>query len=199
VGVMSEIQHWKQVDFNSHILDIRDKKHWWTTVDVGDYEWNAHMKLIDTHPQELHDWNSEKQRFGMNSFHLRPSAPLFCKQVFEDMDNFFIPPAPKKENYKKGHPQITNIAFTGFGNNHNSYPRHKDSMDVFLVQVIGEIPIRIGKSKEDDSNDDFKIMQPGDAVWIPRGTYHKLSPKMSRLTCSFGFESDPDCDPALFI
>ena len=38
---MSEIQHWKQVDFNSHILDIRDKKHWWTTVDVGDYEWEC--------------------------------------------------------------------------------------------------------------------------------------------------------------
>ena len=72
-------------------------------------------------------------------------------------------------------------------------------MDVFLVQVIGEIPIRIGKKSQDDGNDDFKIMQPGDAVWIPRGTYHKLSPKMSRLTMSFGFESDPDCDPATFI
>lgn len=196
---MSEIQHWKQVDFTSHILDIRDKKHWWTNVDIGKYDWDEHMRLVDTHPKELQDWNRDKQRFAMNSFHLRPSAPLFCKQVYTDLENFFLPTAPKKETYIKGAPQITNIAFTGFGNSHDSYPRHKDSMDVFLVQVLGEIPIRIGESDKDSNDDDFKIMNPGDAVYIPRGTYHKLSPKMSRLTCSFAFESDEDSDPAMFI
>lgn len=199
MGVMSEIQHWQQVDFNSHVLDIRDKKHWWTNVDVGDYDWDAHMRLVDTHPEELHDWNRDKQRFAMNSFHKRPSAPLFCKQVHDDLHNFFIPTAPKKDKYDKGEPHITNIAFTGFGKSHDSYPRHKDSMDVFLVQVLGEIPIRIGRSDKDSDDDDFKIMKPGDAVWIPRGTYHQLSPKMSRLTCSFAFESDADSDPAMFI
>ena len=38
---------------------------------------------------------------------------------------------------------ITNIAFTGFGQESDSYPWHKDSMDVFLVQVIGTIGLKV--------------------------------------------------------
>ena len=155
--------------------------------------------MVDTHPEELYDWNKDKQRLGMNSFHRRPSAPKFAKNVFEDMENFFVSQAPKKEEYEKGAPQITNIAFCGFGQYSGSYPRHADSMDVFLIQVINECKITIGYTEEPSDKDEVRIMNPGDAVWIPRKTWHKLEPKVSRCTFSFGFESDPDCDPSTFI
>ena len=187
------------IDLEKHIEDIRAKRHWWTTVDTKEYSWNDIMGLIDTHPSELYDWNREKQRLGMNSFHRRPSAPKFAKDVFEELENFIIPKTPKKEEYEKGAPQITNIAFCGFGQYSGSYPRHKDSMDVFLIQVINDCKITIGYDEKPTAKDEIRVMQPGDAVWIPRGTWHQLEPRTSRVTFSFGFESDPDCDPSTFI
>ena len=186
------------IGFENHIDEIREKKHWWTTVDF-DYSWPQIMNLIDTHPQSLYDWNREKQRLGLNQFHRRESAPKFAKDVVREMEQFFVKPAPKKEKYEKGHPQITNIAFCGFGQFSGSYPRHADSMDVFLVQVINECKITIGYDENPSDDDDVRVMKPGDAVFIPRKTWHQLEPTVSRVTFSFGFESDPDCDPSSFI
>lgn len=189
------------IDFEDHIEDIRAKRYWWTSIEefIQDYTWNDIMPLIDTHPSELYDWNREKQRLGLNSFHRRPSAPRFAKDIFDEMDKFFVAPAPKKTEYIKGAPQITNIAFCGFGQYSGSYPRHKDSMDVLLIQVINECKITIGYSEKPTDRDEIVVMKPGDVVFIPRGTWHKLEPSVSRVTFSFGFESDPDCDPATFI
>ena len=39
--------------------------------------------------------------------------------------------------------KITNIAFSGFGRASGSYPWHKDSMDVFLVQVISTVGLKV--------------------------------------------------------
>jgi len=186
------------IGFAERLEDIRNKKYWWTTIDIS-YGWPEIMHLIDTHPQEMYDWNREKQRLGLNSFHRRPSAPQFTKDIVKEMETVFVEPAPKKDTYEKGHPQITNIAFVGFGQFSGSYPRHKDSMDVFLVQVIGECKITIGEDEEPRNSDETKVMKPGDCVFIPRGTWHHLEPSVSRVTFSFGFESDPDCDPKTFI
>ena len=188
------------INFEDHIQDIRDKRHWWTRVDV-DYNWDKMMYLVDTHPPELYDWNRNKQRLSLNSCHLRPSAPSFAKKIQEEMYNFFAEPAPKKhaDEYEKGAPNVTNIAFIGFGQNSDSYPRHADKMDVFLVQVLSETKITIGYTENPSNEDDVRMMKPGDAVWLPRGTWHQLEPKTSRVTFSFGFESDMDCNPADFI
>jgi mannose-6-phosphate isomerase-like protein (cupin superfamily) len=187
------------INFEDHIEDIRNKHHWWTKVDTSGYSWNDIIPLIDTHPEEHYDWNREKQRLGLNRFHARGSAPQFAKDTYQELEEFFIPKAPTKEKYEKGAPQITNIAFCGFGQYSGSYPRHKDSMDVFLIQVISECQITIGYNEEPRNADETRLMRPGDAVWIPRGTWHQLKPKTSRVTFSFGFESDKDCDPATFI
>lgn len=199
MGTLPEIQHWKQINFQSHIEDIRAKRHWWDKVDVSGIDWNRMMHLVNTHPKDLYDWNREKQRLGMNRFHHRPSAPSIAKDIVSDMEEFFSKRAPKKEEYEKGPPQITNIAFCGFGQSSGSYPRHKDRMDVFLLQVIGEVPIRIGYSEKKSNDDDVRVMKPGDIVWLPRGTWHHLTPKDSRVNFSFGFESDMDTDPALWL
>jgi len=178
---------------------IRNKEVWWSTVRDCEVSWDKIMRMIDTHPVDLYDWNSDKNRLGLNSFHHRPSAPHFAKEIVEEMEHTFVHPAPKKFEYEKGPPQITNIAFVGFGQNSGSYPRHKDSMDVFLVQVINECKITIGEEEQPRNSDQTVVMKPGDCVWIPRGTWHHLEPTVSRVTFSFGFESDPDTDPKNFI
>lgn len=199
MGTMPEIQHWQQVDFARNIESIRNRSHWQCRIENTNIDWNYIMRMIDTHPEELYDWNREKSRLGLNRFHERGSAPEWAKEVAQDMHNFFVKPAPKKETYEKGAPHITNIAFCGFGHNSGSYPRHADNMDVFLVQVVGDCPITIGKSEEPSDDDTHLVMTPGDAIWIPRKTYHQLKPIKSRVTFSFGFESDMDCNPADFV
>jgi len=184
--------------FEEHREEIRSKKHWWSKVDIN-RDWNETMHMVDTHPEKLYDWNREKQRLGMNSFHERGSAPKVARDIVKEMREFFVDPAPKKFEYEKGAPQITNIAFCGFGQFSGSYPRHKDSMDVFLVQVISECKITIGYMEEPTNADETVVMKPGDCVYIPRGTWHQLEPSVSRVTFSFGFESDPDTDPKYFI
>jgi mannose-6-phosphate isomerase-like protein (cupin superfamily) len=186
------------IGFAEHLDEIRSKNHWWTKADF-DITWEQMIHLIDTHPERLYDWNREKQRLGLNEFHTRPSAPQFAKDVVAEMHDLFAEPAPKKEKYDKGHPHVTNIAFCGFGQYSGSYPRHADNMDVFLVQILNECKITIGYTEEPKNADESRMMKPGDAVWLPRGTWHQLEPSVSRVTFSFGFESDPDCDPAYFV
>ena len=82
--------------FEEHREEIRNKKHWWSTIDF-DWDWNQMLNLVDTHPEKLYDWNREKQRLGLNSFHKRPSAPSFAKDIVTEMEDFFVTPAPKKE------------------------------------------------------------------------------------------------------
>lgn len=184
--------------FEEHREEIRNKKHWWSKIPF-EWDWNEALHLVDTHPEKLYDWNREKQRLGLNSFHKRQSAPPIAAEIVAEMEEFFVDPAPKKFEYVKGEPQITNIAFCGFGQFSGSYPRHKDSMDVFLLQVINECKITIGYTEEPSNADETVVMKPGDCVYIPRGTWHQLEPTVSRVTFSFGFESDPDSDPKYFI
>lgn len=147
---------------------------------VQTYDWNQHMELLDHHPEHLLDTKSDKFRIGLNSFHLRPSAPEFAKVVVDELaDTFSLHGDVRK---------ITNIAFTGFGKESGSYPWHKDGMDVFLVQVISTIGLRV----EGVNNNEPFDFEPGNYVWIPRGTHHQIFPKVSRVTFSFGVEGDPD-------
>jgi|TARA_B110000908_G_C10267965_1_gene466691 hypothetical protein len=182
--------------FEENIDRIRGKKIiTGRTVDptLDAWTWVNAMDLVDTHPQDDYDWNREKQRLGLNAFHNRPSAPHFAKQVVADMHDFFIERHKDKlhkEKYDKGPQQITNIAFCGFGQYSGSYPRHNDSMDVFLLQVVNECKITIGEFEEPSNSDYVSVMKPGNFVWIPRGTWHQLEPTVSRVTFSFGVEGD---------
>lgn len=147
---------------------------------VGVYSWDDHLEMMDTHPDRLLDANSKKFRIGLNSFHDRPSAPDFASKIVEEMADVFSLHGDARK--------ITNIAFTGFGKESDSYPWHKDSMDVFLVQVIGTVGLRV----EGHNNDEEFDFKPGMYVWLPRGTHHQVIPRRSRVTFSFGVEGDPD-------
>ena len=67
-------------------------------------------------------------------------------------------------------------------------------MDVFLVQVLGEIKIRVENT---DHEDEPRAFLPGDCVWIPRGTHHQIITENSRVTFSFGVEQHPD--PSTYV
>jgi len=158
---------------------IAEKKFFFGKLDIDlNFDWNDYIDLMDSHPEKLYDRNTTKFRIGLNSFHSRPSAPVFARQIVEEMQEFF-----PLHNTK-----ITNIAFSGFGRNSDSYPWHADRMDVFLVQVLNKIEFRL----EGFNNEDPIWFCPGDFVWIPRGTHHQIIPHDSRVTFSFGVEGDPD-------
>ena len=142
------------------------------------YNWNEFMNMMDSHPDDLYDRNSDKMRIGLNSFHSRGSSPDFAKKIYEEMQEVFTLHANK----------ITNIAFSGFGRASGSYPWHKDSMDVFLVQVISTVGLKV----EGINNNEPFDFKPGMYVYLPRGTHHQVFPKISRVSFSFGVEGDPD-------
>ena len=110
--------------------------------------------MIDSHPNDLVKREPNKNRIMLNDLHQRQSVKPIVKT-------------------------ITNIAFMGFGK-HESYPLHRDNMDVLLLQVKGRIKLAV---EEID-----KVMMPGDIVYIPRGTDHEITPLQSRVTYSFGIE-----------
>jgi hypothetical protein len=168
------------------IFDDRDENIRTKTPFVGNlpfnmeetYNWNEYMQMMDSHPDDLYDRNSDKMRIGLNSFHSRGSAPDFAKKIYEEMQDVFTLHAQK----------ITNIAFSGFGRDSGSYPWHKDSMDVFLVQVISTVGLKV----EGINNNEPFDFEPGMYVYLPRGTHHQVFPKISRVSFSFGVEGDPD-------
>jgi mannose-6-phosphate isomerase-like protein (cupin superfamily) len=169
--------------FEDHEEDIANKKPFFGKLPEGlveAYSWDQHLDMLDTHPDDLLDPNSRKFRIGLNSFHKRNSAPEFASTIVEEMEDVFSLHGDKRS--------ITNIAFTGFGKNSDSYPWHKDSMDVFLVQVKSTIGLKV-EGVNDNEEFDF---EPGDYVWIPRGTHHQIFPRVSRVTFSFGVEGKPD-------
>ena len=173
--------------FEGHEEEIANKQFFFGSLPEGEfnYDWNQHMNMLDSHPSESLDCNSKKMRIGLNAFHSRPSAPEFARHIVEEMEDVFA---------LHGHTRhITNIAFTGFGQESDSYPWHKDSMDVFLVQVISTIGLKV---EGFNNNEEFDF-KPGDYVWIPRGTHHQIYPRISRVTFSFGVEGEPD--PSIYF
>lgn len=142
------------------------------------YNWNEFMKMMDSHPEKLYDRNSDKMRIGLNNFHTRGSAPEFARNIYAEMQDVFTLHAPK----------ITNIAFSGFGRASGSYPWHNDSMDVFLVQIISTVGLRV----EGINNNEQFDFEPGMYVYLPRKTHHQVIPRESRVSFSFGVEGDPD-------
>lgn len=142
------------------------------------YNWNEFMQMMDSHPDKLYDRNSDKMRIGLNQFHTRGSAPAFARNIYAEMQDVFTLHAPK----------ITNIAFSGFGRASGSYPWHKDAMDVFLVQVISTVGLKV----EGINNNEPFDFEPGMYVYLPRSTHHQVIPRESRVSFSFGVEGDPD-------
>lgn len=70
--------------------------------------------------------------------------------------------------------------YTSFGENSSTFGRHKDSMDVLIVQSIGSVCYSFDNGK-------IYKLNPGDAIFIPKGVYHNPIVLEPRVTLSFSW------------
>lgn len=175
------------------LQDVRDKQfHFFGNKVKIDYTWYKFLRLLKTQPDRILDFNDEAQRFTLSALETRGSTPKFAKQIISDLEETF---------YQN---PITLIGFGGLDMDHRSFQVHRDGMDVLYVQVLGNIEWSIWESYNYEVDAFYphhhwegkKIWQqtmiPGDAIWIPRGTYHHVHPLSARLGFSFGVEKRPD-------
>lgn len=162
-------------------VHIKNKTPLWGRTNAS-WSWDSAFKFLDNHPKHLCDKHYEKVRIFLKSCERRPSQPQFAKDIVNGMRKVF------HQN------PISNYMFFGFGNETDSYPWHADKMDVFLVQVKGDVMIKVQNTQWSDTPRKFEV---GDCVYIPRGTHHQVIAGKSRLTFSFGVEFEPD--PATYI
>jgi ribosomal protein L16 Arg81 hydroxylase len=70
--------------------------------------------------------------------------------------------------------------YTSLGEGSSTFGRHKDTMDVLIVQAIGCTSYAF---------DDGKVfrLRPGDSLFIPKGVYHEPLVSEPRVTLSFSW------------
>ena len=172
---------------------------------VKDFNWVDWIQLIESHPtkdkkdKSLKVFNRKKNSIEIRALQLRESCPEFAKDQLGWMRNKF-----NKNN-------ITLIGFTGFGKESKSFSIHRDQMDVLYLQTLGSVTLSLWNTYQpidpkivttsDMSSEEVdkefycffrETLQPDQAVWIPRGTFHLIEPLETRLGFSFGVEGDPD-------
>ena len=160
---------------------IQNKQSLETSIDVKliTDDWNTVIDMLDSHPEQYIHREPNKNRIDLNELHLRKSVIPVVKEIISLLQSI----CPDKK--------ITNIAYMGFGK-HESFVRHKDTMDVLLLQAKGSINVDVQEKFKTTSFIDEKtgekeyrsevyskgvnrIMMPGDVTYIPRDTYHTVS------------------------
>jgi len=141
--------------------------------------WDEELNYLDKHPVSNSNSKAEKIRIYLTHclWVEKNKLPKWAEEVALDMAEVF------RKN------PISLIKFYGFGQESDSYPYHKDSMDVLLVQAIGTVKLKVEGTNYEDKP---RLFRPGHSVWIPRGTHHQVIASSSRLTYSYGVEGEPD-------
>ena len=103
-------------------------------------------------------------------------APTFV------LHNLYLPGTLKQVFDKVNEDMKTKVlhVYTSFGSNSPTFGRHKDSMDVLIIQSIGQIKYKI--------DNDMVSLNPGDGVIIKRGIYHTPIIEEPRVTLSFSWQ-----------
>ena len=161
---------------------IISKTPYYGRLDIGKPTWDDAMDFFEHHPEHEIDLNSDKMRYYLKNCQKRQSLEPWAKAIIDEMKTLFA------QNH------ITLIKFYGFGKQTDSYPWHKDKMDVFLVQVLGEVKLKVENTHTEHEALPFTT---GECVYIPRGTHHHIIPESSRVTFSFGVEQEPD--PSTYV
>ena len=187
---------------------VRDRRYGYLgNIGDIDYDWYKFAKLVATHPHPKTKWTDDKKRVELSYADTRPSLPTFAHDIVNNLGATFPENTP------------TLVAFAGFTSDHQSISIHRDIMDVFYVQVVGEVRWEIWepsaawfKGLEKDVEGEASLfniqpdqgtkiweknLSPGDAVWVPRGVWHQVIPFGPRIGFSFGLEGQPD--PSTYI
>ena len=106
----------------------------------------------------------------------RTQAPTFV------LHNSYLPGSLKPVFERVNNEMNTKVlhVYTSFGSNSPTFGRHKDSMDVLIIQSIGQIKYKI--------DNDTVTLNPGDGVIIKRGIYHTPIIEEPRVTLSFSWQ-----------
>ena len=188
--------------FDDKFLDaVRARKHY--RIDYPgdiDYSWDEFLPFLDSHPRDKMTMDGDKIKFNMLALEARGSTPQFVKDIIFQLKRTF----PKNN--------ISAHAFGGLTRESKSFKIHRDKMDVFYLQVLGEIEWSVWEPNNVDwyndknygnlsSKDGKRIFTErfncGKMIWIPRGTYHLVQPYTSRMGISFGVEST--IDPSTYV
>jgi len=67
----------------------------------------------------------------------------------------------------------------------DTFGRHKDEEDVLIIGVKGRTSYRFDTNACETCMADIVTVNPGDALYIPKGMYHEASPKSPRAIFSY--------------
>ena len=165
-----------------------------------DLTWETAIGFLDSHPPKHLTLKQDKISFIMTCLELRGSTPLFVKKIIDELKATF----PQN--------RVTAHFFGGLTSESKSFRIHRDSMDVFYMQILGDIEWSVWEANDPKyyNEDSGKNITPdqakklfterftcGKMIWIPRGTYHLVEPYNSRIGVSFGIEGE--IDPSTYV
>ena len=153
---------------------------------VSNIEYDAYhfTRFVASHPSDKIKWADDKKKFFLLDCHLRGRLPQFAKDQIQILQQLF---------YQN---TMSLVIFAGLNKESQSSPIHKDGMDVFYIQVHGNITWQIYTDDEQTVLFETKMV-PGDAMWVPRGIKHQVLQDQPRVGYSFGCEGKPE--PSTYI
>jgi len=140
--------------------------------------------LAASHPRDKIQQFNDRNTIHFVATERRSSSPKFSKAVVNELKMYYNTP-------------ITSHLYVGYDDTNRSFSRiHRDTMDVIIVQQYGTIDVSIwsadtdkdGVSESEATLTERQTLNPGDAVYIPKGTFHWVEPHGQRITYSFGIE-----------
>ena len=155
------------------------------SFDLGGLSWDSMFRFLDNHPEDFFKLRGDCGSVNLLSCEKRPSFPF--KNIIKELECQF----PDKP--------ITAHVFFGITDRHTTFGIHRDTMHVLYMQLLGKVDWQIHKPKKESIIADNlipesskmierKILNPGDVVWNPKGTYHHSKPIGTRMGISFGVE-----------
>lgn len=79
--------------------------------------------------------------------------------------------------------------------NNKSFGKHNDEQDNLIVLIEGSIKMELYDQKNPDKIFIEKTLEPGDAVFVPKGMFHKVTGLSKRLSISFPMSLNSSPDP----
>lgn len=177
---------------NENFLEhIRNRDVFCTKIKNASLEWDQLFSWLDTGSLDdtLFCPPVAKGRINFVPLFKMKNLPEFIKQVENEFKELFT---------------MNTIGGQVFANWHkegDSFPMHKDEMDVFYIQCKNKVHVKIAAEKHGDPILSKELI-PGDCVWIPRGLFHKFTILEPRIGLSIGVEEfQKNCviDPSLYI
>ena len=105
-------------------------------------------------------------------------------------ENYNYLPNTIQDAWDEVHAVYENIntmhVYTSFGLDAATAGRHRDTMDVMIVQAVGDMVYAFDTDCLDKK--DEVILKPGDALYIPKGVHHEPLGIGPRISLSFDFK-----------